>query len=114
MRARMGLSFAVLLIGSGTSFADVSSDLLFCSKQASPRERISCYDAAARIAANVGPSRIIRSAPTPAALISAPAADTAAPPVYTSAAERNPFQGVYAAIGGSYGFSSPRSVGLSS
>jgi len=112
MRATMGLGLVVLLVGSGPCFADVSADLLFCSKQVSPRERIACYDAAARIAASGAAQRVARQSGP--ALVAAPVADTAAPPTYTPLVEKNPFQGLYAAVGGSYGFSSPRSISINS
>ena len=98
-----------IAISQGPALARVSDDLVFCSKLSSPKERIACYDAAARIAANA--AAIQRGGPA-RTLVSAPAADTGGPPIYTPAAEKNRFQGGYAAIGGSYGFSSPRTVNL--
>src|SRR4051812_36265122 len=100
-----------IAVFEGSARAGVSDDLVFCSKLSNGKERIACYDAAARIAANVAPSRLNRGAAP--ALASPPAADTAAPPVYVPVAEKSPFQGFYSTLGGSYGFSSPRTVSLS-
>ena len=50
------------------ALAEVSSDLLFCSKLSNQRERIACYDAAARGARIAPPSpRLIPTSvrPTP-------------------------------------------------
>src|SRR5436309_759116 len=108
----LALAVAIVIATLSHALADVSADLVFCSKQANPRERIACYDAAARIAASATTVRVARR--TGPALITTPVADTPAPPAYMPAVEKNPFQGLYAAVGGSYGFSSPRSVGMSS
>src|SRR5438477_3403591 len=85
--------------------ADVSDNLVFCSQLSVSRERIACYDAAARIAEN-HPSASHRKA----ALVTAPAADKSAGPVYSPVIEKSHFNGAYATIGGSYGISSQRNV----
>jgi|GEM_PF-6212536 len=88
--------------------AAVSDDLVFCSKLTSPRERISCYDAAARIAANRSPASATR--PAAPALTTAPAASNAI--AYSAPQqESRPFHGAYGAIGGSYGMAAPINFG---
>jgi len=80
--------------------AAVSDDLVFCSKLTSPRERIACYDAAARIAATAGGRNRGAAAP---AMVSAPAAA----PYKAPPQEKTPFHGAYVSIGGAYGLGSP-------
>jgi hypothetical protein len=83
--------------------AAVSDDLVFCSKLTSPRERIACYDAAARIAAaSTKPSAPARE------LVSRPVAD--APAASFRPVKQGSFEGFYAAIGGGYGVSGPRAA----
>jgi opacity protein-like surface antigen len=106
----------VLAISAITSLpfaaqAAVSDDLVFCSKLTSPRERIACYDAAARIAANQLPrSAALQPVPNKSAIVTREVADKALPPVYAPVVDRNRFDGFYAAIGGAYGWSANRAV----
>jgi hypothetical protein len=98
-----------ITIFQGSALAGVSDDLVFCSKLANSKERIACYDAAARIAGNSGTGS--QKAATPA-MVSAPAASIPAAPYKAAPAEKTPFQGAYATIGGAYSLGSP--INLSS
>lgn len=101
-RTVAGIATALAFIPA-TAIAGVSDDLVFCSKLAATKERVACYDAAARLAA-----RGAATERTPARLVTREAADrpeSAAPVVIAS---NNTFQGAFATIGGSYGISSPR------
>jgi len=89
-----------IAVFEGSARAGVSDDLVFCSKLSNSKERIACYDAAARIAANSGaPARH-----NPSDLVTARAASIPTAP-YTAAPEAAPprFQGGYLAVGGAYG-----------
>jgi hypothetical protein len=110
MRGLLAAGVATIAAFQSPARAGVSDDLVFCSKLTSAKERISCYDAAARIAANAGRiDQTPQRRPAPATPSPITTQEVAAHPVSTL--ERtNPFQGLYAAIGGSYGFSSPRSA----
>lgn len=99
MRTFVAFGAMAIVAAPFTAAAEVSADLVFCSKPASPRERIACYDAAARIAAR-GPS-----------FVSVPAASRDVTP-YVEAPVKNPLQGAFVAIGGSYGLSAERQVSL--
>jgi hypothetical protein len=105
MRTFIVFSAAAFIATPLTAAAQASPDLVFCSKMASPRERIACYDAAARIA-SVGKTTT-RAVAAP--IITREVADY---PVNMAPMAKNPFQGAFAAIGGSYGFSNPRSANL--
>jgi hypothetical protein len=85
--------------------AAVSDDLVFCSKLTSPRERIACYDAAARIAANAPAATAPSRVPAPS-ILSAPIAGQPVP-YKVPPAERTPFHGAYVGVGGAYGLGSP-------
>ena len=101
MRIKFVLAASVVATLPLAAQAAVSDDLVFCSKLTSPRERISCYDAAARIAANA-PASIRASVP----MVTAPAARH--PPPYKAATpERTPFHGSYLSVGGSYAVWAP-------
>jgi len=105
-------AITTITIFQGPAHAGVSDDLVFCSKLASPKERIACYDAAARIAANGSGVRASRTGASPT-MVSAPAADTGTqPPPALATPERTSFRGGYAAIGGGFGVGSPRSFAL--
>ena len=88
------------VLASQASRAEPSADLVFCSKMPSARERISCYDAAARIAAT---SRQPTIAVAPVAAKS-PSLAPEGPAVVIDVPR---FQGFYAALGGSYGLGAP-------
>lgn len=101
-------AFIALACACSPAIAEVSDDLKFCGSLKDRAERLSCYDAAARIASR--PSPVIRTAarvstPSLEAQAAMPAkAIIEAPPL------RNRFDGYYAAIGGGYGLISGRSA----
>src|SRR5262245_47935910 len=84
--------------------AEVSADLVFCSRLKDTRERIACYDAAARIAER-GAARSTVSGRSGAAPALAPIDSYAAnfPLKATPVPPQRGFQGAYGAIGGTYG-----------
>lgn len=92
MRA-CSLGLATVIASASAPFAaDVSADLVFCSRIADRAERMACYDAAARIAATRP-----QAVKTPAA----------------APATRRPssrFHGPYMAVGGSYGAVTPQNA----
>ena len=103
MQTKLALAALALVNLPIAAHAAVSDDLVFCSKLTSPKERIACYDAAARIAARGTPGEKAGAvAIAPARMITKDAADHpaayAAPPP-----ERRPFHRAYVAAGGSYG-----------
>jgi hypothetical protein len=102
MRGFRALLASTCAMALSPALAGVSDDLVFCSKLTSPRERISCYDAAARIAANIMPAR--QPTQAGAVIVSSPVAGT---PVKALPLERTPFHGAYATIGGAYGLGAP-------
>lgn len=114
MRTTIAAGAATLIFSMAPAQADVSGDLVFCSKLSSPRERIACYDAAARIAANhTHPAQATPRAR--AAVITRDVADHPTPTSnFTLPPTSNPFQGAYVALGGSFGLSGPRTTNLSS
>jgi opacity protein-like surface antigen len=68
MRALAAAIATILaLISAEHLEAGVSEDIVFCSKIKKERERISCYDAAARVAAQAEPTRAMTTARTAAA-----------------------------------------------
>jgi hypothetical protein len=93
-----------------SAHAGVSDDLVFCSKLGNPKERIACYDAAARIAARPTPTT------TPARsniLATQEAADHPIAPA-TAPTRNSSFDGAFFSIGGGYGVANPRTVNLTS
>jgi len=57
MRRAVTLATVALLAGSGAARSGISEDLVFCSKLSDSRERLACYDAAARIDDRAGRRR---------------------------------------------------------
>lgn len=107
-----GLFAPAMIVVSGALAAEghaASADLVFCSKLAQQRERLACYDAAARIADNK-PARTNTRQPVAAAPESAYAKAPFAPSI---APPPSKFHGGYAALGGSYGWASTRSYDVS-
>jgi hypothetical protein len=103
--------FAVIGLFSFSTLAcaEVSDDLKFCGSLKSGPERLSCYDAAARIASRPATMRpAARAAPVDAQ--AAVAVKAVAPDPLPA---RNPFDGYYAAIGGGYGVITGRGNSLS-
>lgn len=100
--ALIGLSFATMMTAA---HADVSDNLVFCSKLGNSRERIACYDAAARIAGNGGTRPAVARSGS-SSLVTAPAASMPTAP-YMPVTETPRFQGGYVAFGGSYGIGGP-------
>ncbi|CAN0006249.1 unnamed protein product, partial [Phaeothamnion confervicola] len=108
---------AISSVSATIANAAPSTDLVFCSRLPERSERLACYDAAARIAeARTGATP---TAPRPVAVRGATASVTAAAVSAREAHAReivptkpNPFQGYYAALGGSYGRSGVRSWSL--
>lgn len=109
MQTKLALAALALANLPFAAHAAVSDDLVFCSKLNSPKERIACYDAAARIAAR---GTVAAQAPAPARMVTKQAADHPGSTAVAEPIERNRFQGAFATIGGSYGISSPRSASV--
>jgi len=109
----LAASITTIAIFQEPALAGVSDDLIFCSKLSNSKERIACYDAAARIAANAAGGRGRAGVAPPSAMVSTPTASIDAVP-YKALPQQvaTPFQGAYASIGGAYGLGSP--VNLSS
>lgn len=106
MRAILLMLTMMLFLGSAN--AEPSEDLVFCSKLADSRERIACYDAAARIAAARGKQAAPQAARAEGHRV--PVVTKADPaPVMTVPA---PFAGYYAAGGVGYGIAEPRSFSI--
>jgi opacity protein-like surface antigen len=105
-----------MLFSVGAVSAQPSEDLVFCSKLQDSRERIACYDAAARIAArrNARPAPVAAPRPSIVAPAHAPQDAMAAAPAFTDPTLplRSPFDGLYVAGGGSYGVSTSRSFNI--
>lgn len=99
---RIASTITTLGFGICAAQAGVSDDLVFCSKLTAAKERIACYDAAARIAAKGA------ATPKQEPMATRHAANVPGPPILEI--RQNPFQGAFAALGGAYGISSPRSV----
>jgi hypothetical protein len=109
MRALWILAIGSALLLPSISVAQVSDDLVFCSKLADKAERIACYDAAARIAATrlrQTPKPSIHHVPPPVT------AAYAAAHVPRLQAEPIPFTGFYIAGGATAAVSEPRGVFL--
>src|ERR1044072_2634298 len=98
MHTKLALAALALANLPFAAHAAVSDDLVFCSKLTSPKERIACYDAAARIAARGTPgAQPPTAAIAPARMVTKNAADH--PAAYAPPPpERRPFHGAYVAI----------------
>src|SRR4051812_2470021 len=105
MRGKLAAGLATVALFPCAALASVSDDLVFCSKLANAKERISCYDAAARIAAAASSHSAPNSQPI---LVTRQVADHAmAAPI---APTHNRFDGAFLAVGGGYGIANPRTV----
>lgn len=98
MRASLLTLCSILIsVGSTTARADISKDLKFCSGLQSPKERLACYDAAARIESGAAKS----SAHIPlASLKPKPITPAEARTIQQSSS----FNGTYVALGSGYDF----------
>jgi hypothetical protein len=105
MRTLIAFAAVAFIAAPISAAADVSADLVFCSKRTDKGERIACYDAAARVAAR--PQRAVPRPRDDTPMVSPTAAMayvTKAPP----APELSSFDGFYTAFGGAYGWSTAR------
>jgi opacity protein-like surface antigen len=107
--AMFGIIGMVLPSSAG---AAVNDNLFFCSKLANSKERIACYDAAARIAAMSGSTADHTQLRRP--LVSRPVADAPIAAAVYEPPTRSRFEGWYAAVGGGYGVTGPRQVQINS
>lgn len=107
MRAIATVVLAWAFLYPWQALADPSADLVFCSRMPSKEERVSCYDAAARIAATKprppGPGK-----PARVQHVEQPVTPTVTPPVLANVVP-GPFSGFYLGVGGGFGFAEPRS-----
>lgn len=114
MRAFIILSVVAVVATPVDVAAEVSGDLVFCSRLGNSRERIACYDAAARIAErSMTRGRSTAPPAAPPVLVKASVAGGAAVVAVAPAERAAPFSGPYAAVGGAFGFARPRPFSIS-